>query len=70
MSISKREFDALLKRKVKEAGGEREFAESVGVTFAFIKNVLACRELPGKKICKHLGVKPVKEIRYRYEVIK
>ena len=73
MSISKREFDALFKRKIKELGGgaigEQALADELGVTIGYVRNIVACREVPSKKTCKYFGLKPVKYIRFRYDYL-
>ena len=70
MSISKVEFDKLFKRRVKTMGGPDEAAEIIGVSAPFIRNILACRDVPSAKVCAHFDLKPVRQIKYRYEDIK
>ena len=67
MSISKKQFDALFKKRVKELGGPDGAAAEFIVSVSFIRNILAGREVPSAKICAHFGLEPVKQIKYRYE---
>jgi hypothetical protein len=69
MSISKKQFDALFKKRVKELGGPDGAATEFDVTVSFIRNILACREAPSAKICAHFGLEPVKQIKYRYDSV-
>jgi hypothetical protein len=69
MSISKREFNALFKREVKKLGGPELAAEAIGVSAPFIRNILACRDLPSVKVCKFFELEAVREIKYRYEYL-
>ena len=67
MSISKKQFDALFKRRVKELGSPELAARAFGVSASFIRNILSGREIPSKNICANFGLKPVKKVKYRYE---
>ena len=70
MSISKKQFDALLRKRVKELGGTDNAAEFFDISPSFMRNILAARDVPSKKVCAKMGLKPVKEIKYRYEEVK
>jgi hypothetical protein len=70
ISISKKQFNALFKREVKNMGGPEFAADLIGVSAPFIRNILACRDVPSEKVCKYFDLKPVREIKYRYEDIK
>ena len=67
--ISTKQFHAEFKREVRDLGGVAEAAVFYGVSRPFIRNVLLCRELPGKKILELMGLEPVKTINYRYKRI-
>lgn len=69
-SISKKQFDARLKKKVKELGGSNGAAKFFEISPSFMRNILACRDVPSAAFCKKMGLKPVREIKYRYENIK
>ena len=68
-SISKVTFDRLFRREVERLGGYKEAALYFGVSGTFIRGILAGSELPSVKICTHFGLKPLKEIKYRYSFI-
>ena len=68
-SISKVKFDMLFRREVKRLGGYKAAAIHFDVSGTFIRGILAGSELPSVKICKHFGLKPLKEIKYRYTFI-
>ena len=67
MSISKKQFDARLRKRVKELGGTDKAAEFFEISPSFMRNILAARDVPSKNFCKKMGLKPVREIKYRYE---
>ena len=67
MSISKKQFDAKLRIKVRELGGTDKAAEFFEISPSFMRNILAARDVPSKNFCKKMGLKPVREIKYRYE---
>ena len=68
-SISKKQFDARLRRRVRELGGTDKAAEFFEISPSFMRNILALRDVPSPKFCEKMGLKPVREIKYRYEDI-
>tara|TARA_R110002020_G_scaffold444937_1_gene656624 strand:- start:234 stop:446 length:213 start_codon:yes stop_codon:yes gene_type:complete len=70
MSISKKQFDAKLRKKVKELGGTNAAAEFFEISPSFMRNILAARDVPSEKFCAKMGLKPERHIKYRYEEIK
>ena len=65
-SISKVTFDRMFAKEVKRLGGYKGAAEHFNVSNTFVRGILDGRELPSKRICQHFGLKPLKEIKYRY----
>ena len=70
MSISKIQFDAKLRKKVKELGGTDKAAEFFNISPSFMRNILACRDVPSLSFCLKMGLKPVRTIKYRYDEVK
>jgi len=70
MSISKIQFDAKLRKKVKELGGTDNAAEFFEISPSFMRNILACRDVPSAKFCLKMKLEPVREIKYRYKEVK
>ncbi len=68
--ISTKQFHVEFRREIKERGGITEAAIHFDVSKPFIRNVLLCRELPGKKILKLMKLEHIKEISYRYRKVK
>ena len=69
-SISKKQFDSLFKRYVKNVGGVDDAAAIFGVSPTFVRSIMNDVDVPTKPICKKLGLKPVRDIKYRYEPLK
>ena len=67
MSISKLQFDARLRKLVREKGGTDNAAEFFGISPSFMRNILAARDVASSKVCEKMGLKPVRDIKYRYE---
>lgn len=50
---------ALLRRRAKEAGSQDALAEELGISRAFLTNILAGRKKPSAKILAQLGLRRV-----------
>ena len=70
MSISKVQFDARLRKLVKEKGGTDKAAEFFDISPSFMRNILAARDVPSANFCAKMGLKPVRQIKYRYEALE
>ena len=70
MSISKKQFDARLRKKVKELGGADKAAAFFEISPSFMRNILACRDVPSVKFCAKMDLVPKRDIKYRYLEIK
>ncbi len=70
MSISKKEFDARLRKKIKQLGGTDKAAEFFEISPSFMRNIIACRDVPSKKFCAKMGLIPERHIKYRYLEVK
>lgn len=70
MTISKKQFDVKLRKKVKELGGTDKAAEFFGISPSFMRNILACRDVPSAKFCAKMKLEPVRDIKYRYKEVK
>lgn len=53
------EILALIERSCKEAGGQKAWAEAIGVSQAYVSDVLARKRNPGDKILDALGLRMV-----------
>ena len=65
--ISTKVFLAELKREVKALGGPTKAAKHWGVWPQNVSSALSGASLPVKAILKGMKLKPLKEIKYRYE---
>ena len=70
MSISKKQFDSRLRKLVKSLGGTDSAAEYFGISPSFMRNILAFRDVPSANFCAKMGLKPVRQIKYRYEALE
>jgi len=70
VSISKKQFDARLRKKVKELGGTDAAAEFFEISPSFMRNILAQRDVPSKKFCAKMSLIPERHIKYRYLEVK
>lgn len=70
MSISTKEFLKEFKDLVEDKGGEVEAAKYFGVSRSFVNNVSSGSCLPGGRILSKMKLRPVKEIKYRYERVE
>ncbi len=57
--LSKNEVLALLRARAEKAGSQRALAERLGVTPAYLSDVLQGRREPGPKILAALGLRRV-----------
>ena len=68
-SISTVEYLAVLRCKVKDAGGDVAAAKAWGIHINNLRAAVKGNRLPGKTLLKQIKLKPVKRILYRYERI-
>lgn len=55
--LSQADLVALLRRRAKRAGSQQALAEMLGVTPAYLSDVLAGRRAPGPKLLQALGLR-------------
>jgi hypothetical protein len=63
--MSEEDMRQLVADRAKQLGGIASFAKEVGVSYAFLYNVIAGNKAPGTKVLSFLGYEVVKRRTYR-----
>lgn len=65
--ISTKQFLKEFDKTIKRLGGVERAAKYWDMSESFVRSVRSAAHLPGKRILKTMNLKPMKEIKYRYE---
>ena len=60
----------MLAAEVKKLGGTKAAAKKLNISESFLSNIMACRDIPTKSLCAYFGLRPVRDIKYRYEPLQ
>ena len=65
--ISTKQFLSEFSKEIDKLGGPSNAAEHFEVSESFVRGVKNATFLPGRKILEKMKLKPVKQVKYRYQ---